>query len=114
MNRKKLKVAAHIIAAILLALGASIESTRVGAIYEQGKYYMLPVFCCMLSGLLPMFVPGRINIAGTFVGALFMGVADNFMKMMNFDTYVISIVQGCVLILSVGWHPLNTGIKFNR
>lgn len=101
MNRKKLKVVAYIIAAILLALGSSIESTRVGAIYEQGKYYMLPVFAACYLGS-SMFVPGRINIAGTFVGALFMGVADNFMKMMNFDTYIISIVQGCVLILSVG------------
>lgn len=101
MNGTRLKIAAYLIAACLLALAAAVESTRVGAIYEQGKNYMLPVFAACYLGS-SMFVSGRVNIAGTFVGALFMGVADTFMKMMNVESYMIPIVQGTILILSVG------------
>lgn len=101
MDRRRLKIAAYLIAACLLALAASIESTRVGAIYEQGKNYMLPIFAACYLGS-SMFVNGRVNVAGTFVGALFMGIADTFMKMMNVESYMIPIVQGLILILSVG------------
>lgn len=101
MDGRKLKMTAYMIAAVLLAMASSIESTRVGAIYEQGKYYMLPIFAACYLGS-SMFVTGRINIAGTFVGALFMGIADSFMKMMNVESYMISIVQGAILIISVG------------
>lgn len=101
MDCKKLKIAAYVIAAVLLALASTIESTRVGAIYEQGKNYMLPIFAACYLGS-SMFVSGRVNIAGTLVGALFMGVADSFMKMMNVESYLIPIVQGAILITSVG------------
>lgn len=101
MDGRKLKLTAYVIAACLLTLAAVTESTRVGAIYEQGKNYMLPIFVACYLGS-SMFVSGRVNIAGTFVGALFMGLADTFMKMMNVESYLIPIVQGGILILSVG------------
>lgn len=101
LNPKSLKVAAYIIAGLMIALAAVIESTRVGAIYEQGKNYMLPVFAACYLGS-SMFVPGRVNIMGTLVGALFFGIINNFMKMINVEAYVIPIVQGIILILSVG------------
>ncbi|NQT67588.1 MAG: ABC transporter permease [Actinobacteria bacterium] len=100
INSNKIKVFAYIIAGLLLALAASVESTRVGAIYEQGKYYMLPVFAACFFGS-SMFVPGRVNVVGTLVGALFLGIIDNFMKMINVESYIVPIVQGTVLIVSV-------------
>ena len=101
INSKAMKISAYLIAALLIALAASVESTRVGAIYEQGKFYMLPVFAACFLGS-SMFVPGRVNVVGTLVGALFLGVLEKFMNMINVESYIVSIAQGVVLIVSVG------------
>jgi len=101
INSNRIKISAYIIAGLLIALASAVESTRVGAIYEQGKYYMLPVFAACFLGS-SMFVPGRINIIGTLVGALFLGVLEKFMNMISVESYIVSIVQGIVLIVSVG------------
>lgn len=101
MNCTRMKIAAYIIAAFLMAMATTIESARVGAIYEQGKSYMLPIFTACYLGS-SMFVPGRVNIVGTLVGTLFMGMVGNFMDLMNMSSFVISLVQGLILIVSVG------------
>lgn len=101
INIKAMKIIAYVIAGCLLALASTIESTRVGAIYLQGQNYMLPIFAACYLGS-SMFNPGRVNVLGTFVGALFMGVIGAFMKMMNVQSFIIPIVQGTILILAVG------------
>jgi ribose transport system permease protein len=101
INGKRMKVMAYGIAALMLALAASIESTRVGAIYQQGMFYMLPIFAACYLGS-SMFVPGRINVLGTLVGALFLGVIEKFMNMISLESYLVAIVQGVVLIVAVG------------
>lgn len=101
INTNRMKIAAYIIAGFLIGLAASIESTRVGAIYEQGKFYMLPVFAgCFLGS--SMFVPGRANVFGTLIGALFLGVIEKFMNMINVESHIVSIAQGVILIVAVG------------
>ena len=110
ININKIKVFAYIIAGLLLALAASVESTRVGAIYEQGKYYMLPIFAACFLGS-SMFVPGRVNVLGTLAGTLFLGIIDNFMKMINVESYIVPIVQGTILIVSVGLASLKNRSK---
>lgn len=99
---KRMKFAAYLAAAIFISLAASIESLRVGAIYLQGQNYMLPIFAACYLGS-SMFMPGRVNIIGTFVGALFMGTLGAFMNMMNVESFIIPIVQGGILIGSVGF-----------
>ncbi len=101
INQKLMKITAYLIAGILLALAASIESTRVGAIYEQGKFYLLPVFAACFLGS-SMFVPGRINVMGTLAGVLFMGALEKFLNMINVESYIVSLTQGFVLLISVG------------
>jgi ribose transport system permease protein len=101
INSSKMKISAYVIAGFLIALASSVESTRVGAIYEQGKFYMLPVFAACFLGS-SMFVPGRINVFGTLVGALFLGVIEKFMNMINVESYIVSIAQGIILIVAVG------------
>jgi len=101
INTNKVKIFAYLIAGLLIGLAAAIESTRVGAIYEQGKFYMLPVFAACFLGS-SMFVPGRVNVFGTLVGALFLGVIEKFMNMINVESYIVSIAQGAILIIAVG------------
>ncbi len=101
INTGRMKIFAYMIAGLLIALAAAVESTRVGAIYEQGKFYMLPVFAACFLGS-SMFVTGRINVFGTLVGALFLGVIEKFMNMINVESYIVSIAQGIILIVAVG------------
>jgi ribose transport system permease protein len=101
ISGNRMKVVAYVIAGILLALAATIESTRVGAIYQQGMFYMLPIFAACYLGS-SMFVPGRINVVGTLVGALFLGVIEKFMNMISLESYIVAIAQGVVLIVAVG------------
>jgi ribose transport system permease protein len=101
INSNRIKISAYLIAGLLLALASSVESTRVGAIYEQGKFYMLPVFAACYLGS-SMFTPGRINVIGTFVGLLFLATIEKFMNMINVESYLVAIVQGVILIVAVG------------
>jgi ribose transport system permease protein len=101
INTSRMKVAAYFAAGLLIALAGVVESTRVGAIYEQGKFYMLPVFAAVFLGS-SMFTPGRINVFGTLVGALFMGIIEKFMNMISVESYIVSIAQGVILIVSIG------------
>jgi ribose transport system permease protein len=113
INIQVMKIIAYIIAGSLLGLAATIESTRVGAIYLQGQNYMLPIFAACYLGS-SMFIPGRVNILGTFVGALFMGIIGSFMKMMNVESYIIPIVQGTILIIAVGVASFRTRDKIQQ
>ena len=101
INVNRMKISAYLIAGLLIALASAVESTRVGAIYQQGQFYMLPVFAACFLGS-SMFVPGRINVVGTLFGALFLGVIQKFMNMINVESYIVSITQGVILIVSVG------------
>lgn len=101
INVNRMKISAYIIAGLLIAVASSIESTRVGAIYQQGQFYMLPIFAACFLGS-SMFVPGRVNVIGTLFGAIFLGVVQKFMNMINVESYIVSITQGMILIISVG------------
>ena len=113
IDHKFIKISAYLIAGVLLALATTIEATRVGAIYEQGKFYMLPVFAACFLGS-SMFVPGRINVAGTLVGALFMGSLEKFLNMINVESYIVSLTQGFVLLFSVGLVAFKRRKKINQ
>lgn len=96
-----MKISSYLVAGLLIGLASAIESTRVGAIYQQGQFYMLPIFAAVYLGS-SMFVPGRVNVVGTLFGAIFMGVVQKFLNMINVESFIVSIVQGVILIISVG------------
>ncbi len=100
INVKRMKIYAYIGAAICLTLATSFETARTGAIYNQGASVMLPVFAACYLGS-SMFVPGRVNVAGTLFGAMFVSMIDGFMKMMSVEFYMVPIVQGIILVASV-------------
>jgi len=110
INSNRMKISAYVIAGLLIALSSSIEATRVGAIYQQGTFYMLPVFAACYLGS-SMFVPGRINVIGTLVGVLFLGVVEKFLTMISVQSYIVSITQGVVLIVSVGLVSFKNRVK---
>ncbi len=101
INIKRMKITAYLLAALCISIATSFEAARSGAIYNQGASVMLPVFAACYLGS-SMFVPGRVNVAGTLFGALFVSMIDGFMKMIGVESFMVYVVQGIILVLSVG------------
>ncbi|MFI3128590.1 MAG: ABC transporter permease [Bacillota bacterium] len=101
INVNKMKYMAYIAAALCIALATVFETARTGAMYNQGSVVMLPIFAACYLGS-SMFIPGRVNILGTLYGAMFVALMSSFMTTMGMQSYLISIIQGVILIASVG------------
>lgn len=99
---RRMKILAFVVAGALYGLASTTEPIRYGgSIVGAGQNYMLPALsACYLGST--MFKPGRVNIAGTFVGALFMICVSNFMTLLSVQYYFTPLVQGLILILAVG------------
>lgn len=99
---RRMKILAFVVAGALYGLASTTEPIRYGgSIVGAGQNYMLPALsACYLGST--MFKPGRVNIAGTFVGALFMICVSNFMTLLSAQYYFTPLLQGLILILAVG------------
>lgn len=99
---RRMKILAFVVAGALYGLASTTEPIRYGgSIVGAGQNYMLPALsACYLGST--MFKPGRVNIAGSFVGALFMICVSNFMTLLSAQYYFTPLVQGLILILAVG------------
>jgi ribose transport system permease protein len=86
-------VAGAIVGILLISLSSSYSP-------NGGSTYLLPAFAAAFLGA-AVFRPGEFNIPGTIVGVLFLGVIQTGLIMLNFETYVINLVQGGILIAAV-------------
>ena len=86
-------VAAAAVGILLIALSSSYSP-------NGGATYLLPAFAAVFLGA-AVFRPGEFNVPGTVVGVLFLGVIQTGLVMLNFETYVINLVQGGILIAAV-------------
>jgi ribose transport system permease protein len=84
-------VAAAVVGILLISLSSSPNG---------GATYLLPAFAAVFLGA-AVFRPGEFNVPGTVVGVLFLGVIQTGLIMLNFETYVINLVQGGILIAAV-------------
>lgn len=105
---KRVKMLAFVVAGALFGLASTTEPIRFGgSIVGAGQSYMLPALsACYLGST--MFKPGRVNIGGTFVGALFMICVSNFMTLLSAKYYFTPLVQGLILIVAVGMSCFKT------
>lgn len=105
---KRVKLLAFMVAGALFGLASTTEPIRFGgSIVGAGQSYMLPALsACYLGST--MFKPGRVNIGGTFVGALFMICVSNFMTLLSAQYYFTPLVQGLILIVAVGMSCFKT------
>ncbi len=96
-----IKMFAFMIAGAMFAVASCTEPIRFGgSIVGAGQSYMLPALsACYLGST--MFKPGRVNIAGTFVGTLFMICVSNFMTLLSLQYYFTPLMQGLILIFAV-------------
>jgi len=102
VRTRLMKMLAFLVAGALFGLASTTEPIRFGgSIVGAGQSYMLPALsACYLGST--MFTPGRVNVAGTLVGALFMICIANFMQLLSAQYYFTPLVQGLILLVAVG------------
>ena len=81
-------------------VGLLLTSQAAGYSPNGGVAYLLPAFAAAFLGA-AVFRPGEFNVPGTIVGVLFLGVIQTGLIMLDFETYVINLVQGGILIAAV-------------
>ncbi|ACN16536.1 RbsC [Desulforapulum autotrophicum HRM2] len=84
------------LAAVLLTSSLSSASPTGGA------DFMLTTMAAVLLGM-TMIEPGRPNIAGSFIGALIIGILSNGLVLMGAPYYAQDIILGVIIIGSVGF-----------
>jgi ribose transport system permease protein len=96
-----LRVLGFVIVGVTAAV-VGILLTSVSGSYAPngGTAYLLPAFAAVFLGA-AVFRPGEFNVPGTIVGVIFLGVIQTGLIMLDFQTYVINLVQGGILISAV-------------
>jgi simple sugar transport system permease protein len=94
----KLRLAAYVISATLASLGGLIVAARVGrGDVSSGASLLLDSVAAALIGF-AVLDRRHPNVAGTVVGAIFVGVLLNGLTMLNAPYYTQDFVKGAVLV----------------
>jgi ribose transport system permease protein len=95
------RVAALTIVSLFAAIAGVLLAARLGSGQPNvGERYLLDGLATVFIGM-TMFRPGTATIAGTFCGALFIGVINNGLNLVGMDTYVQNIIKGVIIIVAV-------------
>jgi simple sugar transport system permease protein len=97
-NTARLKVWAYVISAVLAAFGGALVAARVGrGDVSSGSSLLMDAVAAALIGY-AVLDARRPNVAGTVVGAIFVGVLLNGLTMLNAPYYTQDFVKGAVLV----------------
>lgn len=108
---RRYRQAALVISSLFAAVAGLLLSARLGSGQPNaGQDYLLDGLATVFIGM-TMFRPGTATIAGTFFGALFIGVINNGLNLVGLDTYIQSIVKGVIIIVAVAVVSRTTKLK---
>lgn len=97
----RVKVMAFVISGVLSAVAAMILTARLSdAEAAAGSGMELQAIAAVIIGGTSL-LGGRGNLAGTFIGALILGVIDDGLNLLNVSPFLEGIVQGGVILFAV-------------
>lgn len=98
---RPLRVLGFIIVGVSAAVVGLLLTSQSGSYAPNiGTSYLLPAFAAVFLGA-AVFRPGEFNVPGTIIGVLFLGVIQTGLTMLDWETYLINLVQGGILIAAV-------------
>lgn len=101
VNVKKNLILAYVVSGIGTALAAMILASKLGTAHPTaGDNYLMEALATVYVGA-TAFKSGEPNIAGTFVGAMIIGVLTNGLTLCNVQYYNQDIAKGLVIFLAV-------------
>jgi ribose/xylose/arabinose/galactoside ABC-type transport system permease subunit len=97
----RVKLGVYMISGALAGLASLLLAARLNSgIPQSGEGYELQSIAAVVVGGTSL-MGGRGSIAGTFVGALLIGVLYNVMNLLNVQSYAQDVVLGAVILLAV-------------
>jgi len=101
INTEAVLMQVYIICGMLAALSGILLASRMNSGQPNaGQMYELDVIAAVVVGGTSLF-GGRGSIAGTFIGAMLIGVLKNGLNLLNVGSYVQMVVLGVVILLAV-------------
>jgi ribose transport system permease protein len=101
INVSAVKLTVYVISGGLAGLASLLLAARLSSgIPQSGQGYELQSIAAVVVGGTSL-MGGRGSIAGTFVGALLIGVLYNVMNLLNVQSYAQEVVLGAVILVAV-------------
>jgi ribose/xylose/arabinose/galactoside ABC-type transport system permease subunit len=101
INVAAVKLSVYIVSGALAGLASLLLTARLNAgIPQSGQGYELQSIAAVVVGGTSL-MGGRGSIAGTFIGALLIGVLYNLMNLLNVQSYAQEVVLGTVILFAV-------------
>ena len=102
INVKKQKAIGFMLCSIYGGIAGVIAASMLGSVTPiMGDSNLLPAISTSMLGA-TFLMPGVFNITGTMVGALLLSVISNGLTMINASFFMKDIIQGLVLMISIG------------
>lgn len=97
----KYKVIIYGIAGLFCSIAAIIFSARIDSITANagGGYETSALTAAIIGGV--TFDGGKGTISGAFLGCVLMGVISNAMNILQVETYIQTIITGCIIVAAV-------------
>ena len=114
LGTKYYKFLIFVVAALFYGIAGVIEPIRVsGSVIYSGQAMLLPAMtACFLGST--MFVPGKVNVAGTFFAAFLLSLIINVLTLLGIRFSIITLFQGLLLLGAVALSNIhNRSVKQN-
>jgi len=102
INVKKIKTIAFVFSSFFAGFGGIILGSTLGSITPgMGEGNLLSAISAAMLGA-TFLRPGTLNMTGTVIGALLLAVITNGLTMIGASFYMKDIIQGFILLISIG------------
>lgn len=119
VNAKRTIVLAYLLCALITGFCGIVLSSEVMTVSPTlGGELLMSVFAAVMMGA-TFLRPGRYNIQGTIAASLLLAIISNGTVSMGAADFVDDLIQGCIILLAVGFISLThkgglPSVKFNK
>ncbi len=101
IKANKISIILYVLGGLFAAVSGTILASRLNSgTPNVGANFMFEAFTAIILGGVSMS-GGEGNLAGVFIGSVFIGILSNGMSLLNLDSYFQMIIQGVVLTIAV-------------
>ena len=98
---KRIQLYVYMISGCISGLAAVVQAARVGSgLPTIGEGFEMDAIAAAVIGGAAMS-GGSGTILGTILGSMLLGVLSNGLSLLDVDSYIMTVISGCVVILAV-------------
>jgi len=102
INVDRVKIGVYMLSGALVVFASLVEASRLGSMNSSasGGMYELQAIAAVVIGGTAMS-GGKGKISGTLFGMLTLGIINNMMNLMGLPSFLVSAIQGGIILLAV-------------